>query len=207
DAIVYAAENGADVINNSWGGGGSSQVLVDAVDTATALGVVVVAAAGNSGGSADGFQPASIPGVIAVGATSSSDHIASFSSHGNVLSVAAPGVDVLSLRAAGATGLGSNGIVQQIYQRLSGTSMASPHVAGLAAVLLSAMPALQPQEVRWHLELNADQPGYPGYENEPWNPYFGWGRIDAGRVFDPVLVTTRLSRPPAVIHGISGATT
>jgi hypothetical protein len=51
---------------------------------------------------------------------------------------------------------------------------------------------LKPEEVRWHLELNADQPGYPGYEGQPWNPYLGWGRINAARVFDTPPVTTRL---------------
>ena len=206
-AIVYAAENGADVINNSWGGGGLDQVLVDAVDTARALGAVVVAAAGNSAGAVDSFEPARIPGVIAVGATDQTDAIASFSNFGDALSVAAPGVSVLSSRPQNATGIGSNNVVQQIYQSLSGTSMASPHVAGLAAVLLSAMPALTVEQVRWQLELNADQPGFPGFEGQPWNPHFGWGRINAAHVFDPVPVTTRLSDVPPLFHGIVGATT
>jgi Subtilase family/Putative Ig domain len=206
-AMVYAAENGADVINDSWGGSGIDQVLVDAVGVARALGVVVVAAAGNEASSTDTREPAGIPGVIAVGASSQSDAIAGFSNFGDALSVAAPGVSVLSLRAANATGLGSAGIVQPGYQLLSGTSMAAPHVAGLAAVVLSQAPALGPDQVRWQLELNADQPGYPGYEGEAWNPYFGWGRIDAARAFDPVAVTTRIRPPPNVFHGIAGALT
>jgi subtilisin family serine protease len=201
--IVYAAENGADVLNNSWGGGGIGGVLVDAVATARALGAVVVAAAGNESGSADFRQPAGIPGVIAVGASDAADAIAGFSNHGEVLSVAAPGVAVLSLRAANAGGLGTSGIVAGQYQLLSGTSMATPHVAGLAAVLLSALPGLTDDEVRWHLELNADQPGYPGFAGAPWNPYFGWGRINAARVFDPPPVTTRLTRLPRTLHAIA----
>src|SRR5262249_52358184 len=65
-AVVYAADNGADVINASWGGAGSSQALQDAVDYATSLGVVFVAAAGNSGEDARGFYPAAFPKVITV---------------------------------------------------------------------------------------------------------------------------------------------
>ncbi len=68
--------------------------------------------------------------------------------------------------------------------------MAAPHVAGLAAVLLSANPWLTPDEVRWHLELNADQAGHPGFEGQPWNPYLGWGRINAANV-----LRRRRSRP------------
>jgi hypothetical protein len=82
--------------------------------------------------------------------------------------------------------------------------MAAPHAAGLAALLLSAEPALGTKEVRWHLELNADQPGHPGYEGAPWNPYLGWGRIDAARVFDPVPVTTRIVSDTNVLHGLAG---
>ena len=105
-AIVYAAENGADVINNSWGGLGRSQTLIDAVATARALGAVVVAAAGNAGNVADEYQPAGLPGVIAVGASDPTDGRAYFSNYGEVLSVMAPGVDVLSLKAA-TTNLGA----------------------------------------------------------------------------------------------------
>jgi thermitase len=138
-AVLYAAQNGADVINASWAGfsfnlvTGMQSVLRDAVDTATSRGVVVVAAAGNNAGNADEYEPAGYPNVIAVGATQPvpPDTQASFSNHGNSLSVSAPGVDILSLRSATNTFdpkfypvVGSN------YLRLSGTSMASPHVAG-----------------------------------------------------------------------------
>jgi len=206
EGLVYAAENGADVISNSWGGYGISQVLVDAVETARSLGSVVVAAAGNGASPVDDFSPAGIPGVIAVGATDASDEIASFSNFGEALSVSAPGVDVLSLRAGVVDPRGA-GVVGTNYLRLSGTSMATPHVSGLAAVLLSSQPGLTIDEVRWHLELNGDQHGYPGYEGQPWNPYFGWGRINAARVFDTPPVTTRV-RPRALeVHGYAGGVT
>jgi subtilisin family serine protease len=196
--IVYAAQNGADVLNNSWGGLGYGQTLADAVATATGLGAVVVFAAGNDGATGDiWLGPAAIPQAIAVGATEPADTHASFSNGGTSMSVSAPGVDILSLRAAARVG---GRVVRGRYRRLSGTSMAAPHVAGLAATLLSAQPNLSPEEVRWHLELNADQPGFPGYEGQPWNPYFGWGRINAARVFDPPPVTTRIRTEPLVFH-------
>src|SRR5262249_55637126 len=160
----------ADVINNSWGGFGITQVVSEATATALGLGSVMVAAAGNSSADIEDFEPAALPGVIAVGATDYQDHAAGFTNFGDALSLAAPGVDVLSLRAA-AISPSLPIVVGTDYLRLSGTSMASPHVAGLAAVLLSAQPTLTLDEVRWHLELNADQPGFPGYEGTPWNPY------------------------------------
>jgi subtilisin family serine protease len=201
EAIVYAAANGADVLNASWGGVGTSTVLHDAVQTARSLGAVVVAAAGNDGGNADVHFPSAFPEVIAVGATRFDDTIASFSNFGTVLSVSAPGVDVLSARGASSGPVGGQAVGAS-HLRLSGTSMATPHVAGLAAVLLSAMPGLTADEVRWHLELNADQPGAPGFEGSPWNPFFGFGRIDAGRVFDPPPVTTRVRPGSVSVHAL-----
>ncbi len=203
-AIIYAAENGADVLNNSWGGPAIGSALTDAVTTASNLGVVVVAAAGNSAGNVEFFQPASIPQAIAVGATDAFDHRAGFSNFGDSLSVAAPGVDILSLRGAASAPVGGQVVASQ-YLRLSGTSMATPHTAGLAAVLLSAQPNLTPDEVRWHLELNADQPGYPGYEGQLWNPYFGWGRINAQRVFDAPAAAAQLRSQPIDLHAFAGS--
>jgi subtilisin family serine protease len=204
-AIGYAAENGADVINNSWGGFADppSPVLVDAVNTALGLGAVVVAAAGNEQTDVDLIEPARLPDVIAVGAVGPGDVLAAFSNRGDALSVTAPGIDVLSLLAAGAPPGGP--VVGGVYQRLLGTSMAAPHVTGLAAVLLSALPALTPEEVRWHLELNAERIDAPGYEGQAWNPLFGWGRIDAARVFDPPPATTRLRPSVLELHAFAGA--
>jgi len=187
--IVYAAENGADVINCSFGGPQITPVMVDAIETALALGAIVVASAGNSSADVDAFEPAAIPGVIAVSATTRLGETATFSNRGEAISVAAPGVDVLSLRAPGFA-LGP--IVASEYMRLSGTSMAAPHVAGVAALLLAAQPALDAEQVRWHLELNAQQPGSPGFEGETWNPQFGYGIVDAERVFDAPPITSRL---------------
>jgi subtilisin family serine protease len=206
-AIVYAAENGADILNNSWGGSIASQTISDAVSTAASLGAVIVFAAGNadSGGGCTTFNsylgPAALPQVIAVGASTPTGQIADFSNSGGALSVAAPGVDILSLRGGNRV---KGKVVHGRYMRLSGTSMAAPHVAGLAAVLLSSQPELSPDEVRWHLELNADQPGYSGYEGRAWNPYFGWGRINAANVFNTPPVTTRFRNVPASPFNLLG---
>jgi subtilisin family serine protease len=207
-AIVYAAQNGADVLNNSWGGSMASQTISDAVSTAASLGAVIVFAAGNADGGGGGcttsnsyLGPAALPQAIAVGASTPTDQIADFSNSGGALSVAAPGVDILSLRGGNRV---KGKVVHGPYTRLSGTSMAAPHVAGLAAVLLSSQPELSPDEVRWHLELNADQPGYPGYEGRAWNPYFGWGRINAANVFDTPPVTTRFRNVPASPFNLLG---
>jgi subtilisin family serine protease len=197
--IVYAAENGADILNNSWGGAASA-VVRDATDTAIALGAVVIFAAGND--NSPFLGTASDPDVIAVSASTYGDGRASFSNFGQNVSVAAPGVSVLSLRGPGRVG---GTTVGGKYRVLSGTSMAAPHAAGVAALLLSASPTLTVDEVRWHLELNADQPGYPGWEGQRWNPYFGFGRVNAARVFTAPPVTTRIRTPPFDVHGLAGA--
>ena len=120
--IVWAADNGARVINLSLGGNTPSSTLQDAVNYAYARGVIIVAAAGNSAGNS-AFYPASYPHVIAVVATDSSNHHASFSNSGPDIAVAAPGVSIYST------------MIGNTYGYLSGTSMAAPFVAGLAAIL------------------------------------------------------------------------
>ncbi len=121
--IDWAADHGANVINMSLGGPSGSTALERAVKYALSKGVVVVAAAGNSGPDPDTVgYPAGYPGVIAVAASDSSDGVADFSSRGAAVAFIAPGVDITSTVPGGG------------YAKLSGTSMASPHVAGLAAL-------------------------------------------------------------------------
>jgi thermitase len=170
--IIYAADNGAKVVNLSLGGTGSSTTLADAIQYAHDHGVLVVAAAGNC--AQDGSQcgnssnpimyPAAYPAVLAVAATDSGDHWASFSEHRPYVGVAAPGVGIYS------TFLGGG------YQSLTGTSMASPHVSGLAALLWSFAPALSVDQVESAIESTADDLGTPGKDD-----YYGYGRINAGR--------------------------
>ena len=166
--IVYAVDNGARIVNLSLGGPSPFAPLQEALAYARQGGALVVAAAGNHSAPGDPthvFYPAAYPEAMAVAATDSLDRQASFSNHGPQISVAAPGVWVYS------TCLGDN------YCYMSGTSMATPHVAGLAALVWSRHPEYSPALVQATIEMtaadvNASQ--YPG-----WDPYLGHGRIDA----------------------------
>ncbi|MEN9722073.1 MAG: hypothetical protein RJB38_59 [Pseudomonadota bacterium] len=127
-AIDYAVANGARVISNSWGGGGYSQLLNDAIQRAIARGVYVVAAAGNEKNDNDArpTYPANYAGVISVGSTDASDELSFFSNYGSkTVFIAAPGSNIFS------TTPGGN------YESLSGTSMAAPQVSGAIALGLS----------------------------------------------------------------------
>jgi subtilisin family serine protease len=202
ESVIYAAENGADILNASWSGD-ASQALSDAIATARALGVVVVAAAGNDSKSTTGVTPANEPGVITVSATDPLDQAAIFTNFGSDVNLAAPGVDILSAKSSKAVGIGGATVASN-YLRLSGTSMATPHVAGAAAVLLEALPTLTANEVAWHLELNANQVEHPGYEGLDFNPYLGWGRLDAAAMFTSPPVVTRVDDGLGARHGFAG---
>ena len=151
-AIYYAVAHGADVINASWGGPETSQVLTDAIAYAEQQGVIVVSAAGNEGTDTP-FYPAYYSTVIAVAATTTSDRRASFSNYGDWVDIAAPGYNILSLRATG-TSLGT--LKDAFTTSLSGTSVATPHVAGACALLLAANPFLTCAQVRQILTTSGD---------------------------------------------------
>ena len=135
--MLYAVHNGARVINGSWGGGGYSQAMVDAIAEADAQGVLYVASAGNSA-TDEAFYPAAIdlPNVISTAATDQNDQLAWFSTFGDTVDLAAPGVDVLSTWPGGG------------YRYADGTSMAAPQVAGAAALLFSQHPAATPETIK-----------------------------------------------------------
>src|SRR3989344_281966 len=130
NGIIWATDNGAKVINMSLGGSSGSSTLQSAVNYAVANGVVVVAAAGNSGNSSPTY-PAYYPGVIAVAATDSADAKASWSSYGSWVDVAAPGVNIYSTFPNHPYKINKS----LNYDYGSGTSMATPHVAGLAGLV------------------------------------------------------------------------
>jgi thermitase len=157
DGIRYAADQGAEVINLSLGCDCSTTTLKNAVDYAWNKGSVVVAAAGNDGVSTT-FEPASYANVIAVGAVDSNDRRASFSNYGSWVDVTAPGVDI-------AATVPNNG-----YSYMSGTSMASPHVAGLAGLLASQ--GRTNVQIRAAIEQTADPISGTG-------TYFEHGRINS----------------------------
>lgn len=141
--IEWAVDNGMDVINLSLGSSSPSIAQGDALAVAYSNGVLPVAAAGNDFGAPVGF-PAAFPDAVAVGAIDENDQVADFSNEGPELEVAAPGVGVLSTTNDGGTGL------------KNGTSMASPHVAGAAALLRDAAPSLGLDEIRSVLRNTAD---------------------------------------------------
>jgi serine protease len=147
EGIRFAADEGAQVINLSLGGPIKSRILEDAVAHAIHRGVVVVAAAGNSGRSVG--WPAAYDGVVAVSASDSNDKIAWFSSRGPEVAIAAPGVAVTQQTVCDG---GKNHC--EIFGTFNGTSMAAPHVAGAAALLLST-GVTDPDAVRAALAAGA----------------------------------------------------
>ncbi|MFQ5490910.1 MAG: S8 family serine peptidase, partial [Phycisphaerae bacterium] len=179
NCLIYAVNNGADVLSNSWGGTGTSQLLTDTFQFAHGMGVVSVGAAGNSNANVASFFPANIAEVIAVAAVDSLDQKASFSNFGELLDVAAPGVDILSLRALDTDFFRDRlhfvppGDLNAKYYRSNGTSMACPAVAGLAALLRSASPGMTNDQVRQVIRDSADDLGDPGFDLS-----FGYGRIN-----------------------------
>ncbi len=166
--ILYAVDHGADVVNLSLGGSVASQTLAAAVDYAQAHGVVVVAAAGNYGNDLP-YYPAALDGVVGVGATTAQDNRWQNSNFGAAVDVAAPGDLIYSTYYQLDNVLGG-------YMYLSGTSMATPHVSGLAGLALSLDPSLTPAEVLDMLQRGADDLGAPGRDAE-----YGNGRINAAR--------------------------
>ena len=159
DAILYATNNGATILSNSWGGGGYSQALRDAIAASDAAGTLFVVAAGNNASDNDfaPFYPAGydVPNVVAVAATDHNDARAGFSNWGrNTVHLAAPGASIVStVPPAGSSCCSS----PSGYMLLSGTSMAAPHVSGVANLILAQYPGLTSQQIKARL-LSAVDP-------------------------------------------------
>ncbi|REK77390.1 S8 family peptidase [Paenibacillus paeoniae] len=158
--IIWAVDNGAKVINMSLGNYAQADFLHDAIKYAYERDVVLIAASGNDNTERPGY-PAAYPEVFAVAATNNNKEKASFSNYGDYIDVAAPGDSIAS------TYPGSQ------YAALSGTSMASPHVAALAGLIRSANPALTNVEVMEIMRSSARDLGTSGKDI-----YFGYGEID-----------------------------
>ena len=199
EALLAAGDSDGVVINMSLGTSRDHAPLRAAVDYARSKGKVIVASAGNSqlngqGPSGVPNYPGAYPGVIAVAATRPDDSIAPFSTNGDFVDIAAPGDAVLSTwdtrldntqppDKAPTHGIG--------YRVLSGTSMASPIVAGLAALVRTVRPDLTPDEVELVLEQSADDLGAVGKD-----PVFGAGRINALRALQVAQAYVRPTPPP-----------
>lgn len=172
ESVFYAVDNGAHVLNMSLGCPDPLPLTEMAVNFAHANGVVVVAASGNAGNFGVDF-PAAYPVAIAVGATDFNDEVRDFSNTGPNLDVVAPS-DVPSTR-------GTND--SQYDPSFNGTSSATPHVAGLVALMLSVNPSLTPEEIRTAIRENADDLGAEGFDN-----VFGAGRINVGATIQAISV-------------------
>jgi predicted outer membrane repeat protein len=188
EAIDYAANNGAWVINMSFGGTENSSAIATAIQNAYAAGVVLVAAAGNDTVDLDTtkYYPACYDGVICVSATDKDDTYTSYTNYGSYVDVAAPGGKYLY----------SCGVVysEQILSTypgdslawMYGTSMACPHVAGLAALCFSKNPFITNQDVMDYITDGADDLGSAGKDD-----YYGYGRIN---------VYGTINRVPVIIY-------
>jgi subtilisin family serine protease len=183
-AIAYATDNGARVINLSVGGKEISPVEMAAIDYAYSKGAVIVAAAGNEGVNVSNYGIASSTKVLTVASTGFKDERTVFSNWGNV-SVAAPGLDVLSLRARRTdTMLGIQDVKytaraayvgdDKRYYRASGTSFSAPLVAGLASLMIANEPTLTHAQVMQIIKSTARDVETPGVDQ-----YTGYGIIDA----------------------------
>lgn len=176
-AITHAADNGYQVISMSYGSDPNpyapSQVEQDAVNYAWNQGVVLVAAAGNDY-APDKVYPAAFTNVIAVAASDWHDNLAYFSTFGPWVSVAAPGRNVFSTYPNAGCGLAAND-PEGCYTWLSGTSMAAPHVAGLAALVWAAQPGVGAAGVRSAIESTADRTGALGQNFLAWTQH---GRVN-----------------------------
>lgn len=168
NGIIYAADEGAEILNMSFGGPGSSSPLRDAVDYAYGQGCLLVAASGNDNRSSVDY-PAAYENVIAVGATNENDERCSpidwgsnlGSNYGTALDVVAPGNNIFSTIISG-------------YGYADGTSMSAPFVSGLSALIWSHNPGLTNLDVKNIIISSADDIGTTG-----WDVYTGYGRINA----------------------------
>ena len=172
--ITYAVDHGARVVNLSLVGTAPSTILQAAVDYAVAHDVVVVSAAGNYGTDVPGY-PAAANGSVAVAAINDADAHPGFSNYGAWISVSAPGVDVATTTAGGG------------YALSTGTSPAAAFGSGVFALLFAANPTMSRTDAIARVQAGAIDLGSSG-----WDPYFGWGRVDAYGA----LVPGQVGAPP-----------
>ncbi|HWP60816.1 MAG TPA: S8 family serine peptidase [Candidatus Acidoferrales bacterium] len=175
EAIIYAADHGAKVINMSLAGSSYSTTLQNAVNYAWSKGLVLVAAAGNKTTSTP-YYPAALDNVVAVSATDKYDQLASFSNFGSWIDVAAPGTSIYTTNRGGG------------YGTWQGTSFASPQVAALAALVFSLNPGLSNAQVVDLIRSNTTDLGSVGFDQS-----FGWGRINAYKTLTAAAVLPALN--------------
>ncbi len=171
--IRWAADHGADVINMSVGGFPYSGLMQDAVNYAWGKGVVLVGAAGNNRRD-ETYYPASFDNVVSVSATQPQDEFSNWSSYGSRVDVSAPGASVLTTNCYACTYGDHDSWGTHTF--ISGTSFATPNVAGVVALIRARQPTSSPQSVVDRLVGTVDDLGYPG-----WDKRYGAGRVNAYR--------------------------
>ncbi len=176
EGIIFSADEGSRILNLSLGGNSDSQTLERAVEYAKEKGSILVAAAGNNGNDAPVY-PAAYTGVLAVSASDENDELASFSSFGSNIFVAAPGVSITS------TDLGDS------YTSKHGTSMSAPHLSGTLGLLLAKEEDLTNTQLLSLVKESADKVGSESYNEDGWNAYFGYGRLNAGEALANISET------------------
>ncbi len=184
-AIENAVKSGARVITASWGSFGSSQLLKDIKEWAFDQGALIIAAAGNYGQHRE-FYPAAFPKVLAVSAVSPSLAHYSLSNRGPWVDVAAPGVNIRSAIPGGG------------YGNKTGTSMAAPHVAGVAALALSIRPSLSAQMLMNVLRYGTEDLGTAGRDD-----YYGYGLINASKVVHLLQANDKTPLLATLTHDVS----
>jgi len=167
-AIIFAADNGARVINGSYGGGFAAFAEEIAIEYAQSKNVVMVFSSGNDGSSAVRY-PAGLPGVISVGASDINDRIVDFSSYGPNTSLVAPGAGIWMAKTGGG------------YVSENGTSFSAPMVTGVVSLMLSVNPNLTPAQVKTILEGTSDDITGQGFTDKA-----GWGRLNAFKAVQAV---------------------
>ena len=173
NCLLHALTQKANIICASWGSYRFSLLLYDAIHYAVTQNVLVISAAGNDASTVE-YYPAAFNDVIAVSATDKNENPADFTNYGSWIDLAAPGVDIYSTTW------------DNTYTNMSGTSMATPFVAGVAALTWSHFPDFTQNEIREKIELAADDLGSSGYD-----VFYGHGRVNVEKA----------TRPPA-IHDI-----
>ena len=198
----------ANVINMSLGGGGYDQAFQDAITAARDAGVVIFAAAGNSGTRAEEY-PASFDGVVSVAAVDRQERRTSYSNRNASVDLAAPGGDSSRTEADGVLSTvydDASGTAKATYAFYDGTSMATPHAAGVAALVLSVAPTLSPAQVEQVLFDSAKDLGTAGRDDD-----YGHGLVDAKAAVDLASSGTtggpRLSLSPTSLSFVEGGAT
>jgi hypothetical protein len=211
--IIYAADNGADVINMSWGSVWQMPIIEEALDYARARGVILIASAGNFGDDRHAY-PASYASTISVSASNSDDHITVWSSYDDDVTLCAPGESILSLRAANTDMYARSyepnvHIIDTNYYLASGTSMSGPHVVAVAGYMRAVSPGLTPDAAQLILQLTADDiidPYGTGASMPGWDQYSGYGRVNLTAALAATPNTRAIITSPQRFSIVSGAT-